>query len=59
MESTKMSFYFTNEEIKNLFSYFVTTTNWLCLNNCTNDYPKREEYYLIYNISKRFFELLS
>ena len=54
-----MSFYFTNEEIKNLFSYFVTTTNWLCLNNCTNDYPKREEYYLIYNFSKRFFELLS
>ena len=34
MESKKMSFYFTNEEIRNLVSYFFTTTNWLCLNNC-------------------------
>ena len=50
-----MSFYFTNEEIRNLVSYFFTTTNWLCLNNCKEDlYPKIEDYCLICDISKRF-----
>ena len=49
-----MSFYFTNEEIRNLVSYFVTTTEWLCYNNCDNKYEKREKYCLIHDISKRF-----
>ena len=48
------SFYFTEEEISNLVSYFKTTTNWLCMNNCENEFEKRETYCLIHDISKRF-----
>ena len=49
-----MPFYFTNKEIRNLVSYFVTTAEWLCYNNCYNEYQKREKYCLIHDISSRF-----
>ena len=48
------SFYFTNEEIKNLVSCFIITTQWLCMNNCKNKYPKREKYCLFHDIEKGF-----
>ena len=56
MESTKkMSFYLTSTEIKKLASYLITTTEWLCLNNCcNNEYEKREKYCLVHDISCRF-----
>ena len=57
MEQKQMkitSFYFTTEEIRNLVSYFVTATESLCMNNCKNKYPKREEYCLIHDNEKRF-----
>ena len=54
MESTKkMSFSLTSTEIKNLASYLIITTEWLCLNYCCNEYEKREKYCLIHNISRR------
>ena len=55
MKSTKkMFFYFTSTEIKNLASCLITTTECLYLNNCCNEYEKREKYYLIHDISRRF-----
>ena len=54
MESTKkMSFYLTSTVIKNLASYLITTTEWLCLNNCCNEYEKREKYCLMHDISRK------
>ena len=45
MESKKkMSFYLTSTEINKLASYLITTTEWLCLNDCCNDeYEKRKK----------------
>ena len=42
------------EEIRNLVIYLITTSNWLCLNNCETEYPRGEDYCLIHHIQKRF-----
>ena len=47
------SFYFTSQEIKKLLSYLITTSNWLFLSNCNNNYEKGK-YCLIHDIEKRF-----
>ena len=46
------SFYFTEEEISNLVSYFKTAAKWLCMNNSENEFEKREPYCLITTYQK-------
>ena len=48
------SLYFTSQEIKKLLSYLIITSNWLCLNNCNNNYEKKGKYSAIQlgNMSK-------
>ena len=55
-QNTGFSYFLTKKELKNLYSYLLTTTGWLCLNFCyTHD--EKNNYYLIHDIKRHFFYL--